>query len=44
LAIIKLHLEAIGAVARHKIQDDRHPIAKEIVKNLEIAIAKFSPK
>jgi hypothetical protein len=44
LAIIKLHLEAIGAVARHKIQDDSHPIAKEIVKNLEIAIAKFSPK
>lgn len=44
LDIIKLHLEAIGAVARHKIQDDSHPIAKEIAKNLEIAIAKFSPK
>ncbi len=44
MTIIKLHLEAIGAVARHKIQDDSHPIAKEIAKNLEIAIAKFSPK
>jgi hypothetical protein len=42
---IKLHLESgFGRFARRRIQNDGRPIAKEIVKNLEIAIAKFSPR
>ncbi|MBM3602383.1 MAG: hypothetical protein FJX22_01185 [Alphaproteobacteria bacterium] len=44
LIIIKLHLDAIGAIARHRVQDDKNPLAKEIAKNLELAIAKYSSK
>jgi hypothetical protein len=42
LKIIKLHLEAIAAIAKHKIRDDSNPVAKEIAKNLELAIKKYS--